>query len=96
MESHANMPPDDPLFFEWLPKGPPSVAQVLKLMMASGLRVGEVLRLNGQSVDVRARTVRLPSRKTATMPTRVVTVSPTLARELRRDRAAKRRARRLR
>ncbi|MDO9117577.1 MAG: tyrosine-type recombinase/integrase [Nitrospira sp.] len=97
MESYAHTPPDDlPSFLERIRTHYPSVYLALKLALASGLRRGEVLRLNGQSVDVQAWTMRLPSRKSTTMPTRDVTVSPALASELRRYRSAKRRARRLR
>lgn len=95
MEYHAHTPPDDlPRFFEWLRKHHPSVYLALTVTMLYGLRRGEALRLERQSIDMRTGTVVLPSRKTTTMPTRVVPVSPAWASTLRRYRAAKRRARR--
>lgn len=85
MESHAHTSPDDlPSFLERIRKSHPSVYLALKLALASGLRRGEVLRLERQLIDAQTGTVVLPSRKSTTTPTRVVTVSPAWASELRR------------
>ena len=95
MESHANTPPD-PMspFVKSLRERRPSIDLALRFRMLYGLRPSELLRLNGPSVDVQAWTVIIPSRKRTTTPTRVVTVSPAMASELRRYCDALRRERR--
>lgn len=61
-------------------KPDPSVYPFLMIQMHTGLRVCEVLDLKGLSVDVPAGTLAIVSPKT--MTTRVVTITPEVARML--------------
>ena len=61
-------------------KSDPSVYPFLMIQMHTGMRVCEVLDLKGPSVDLQIGTLAIVSRKT--MTTRVVTISPEVARML--------------
>lgn len=80
MSKDTNSPDETPEFLGQCRTLDPSVYPFFMILMHTGMRVCEVLDLKGPSVDVKAGTLAIASRKT--MTTRVVTITPEVARML--------------